>query len=176
MYLRGVNIMEIERKFLVKNINELDLSKYNHKTIIQDYLYIDSFTAIRKRKICENNINKYTYTIKTAKVGISVNEIEREITEAEYNNLPINNNYNTIEKERYIIPYENYKIELDVFTGVYTGLVFAEIEFPSEVEAFNLKLPNWFGTEISSNVTNADMAVGPVDKIFDLLNYKIKID
>lgn len=168
--------MEIERKFLVKNINELDLSKYNHKTIIQDYLYIDSFTAIRKRKICKNNINKFTYTIKTAKVGISVNEIEREITEAEYNNLPINNNYNTIEKERYIIPYENYKIELDVFTGVYTGIVFAEIEFPSEVEAFNLKLPNWFDTEISSNVTNADMAVGPVDKIFDLLNYKIKID
>ena len=31
MYLRGVNIMEIERKFLVKNINELDLSKYNLK-------------------------------------------------------------------------------------------------------------------------------------------------
>ena len=50
MYLRGVNIMEIERKFLVKNINELDLSKYNHKTIIQDYLYIDRFTAIRRRK------------------------------------------------------------------------------------------------------------------------------
>lgn len=31
MYLRGVNIMKIERKFLVKNINELDLSKYNLK-------------------------------------------------------------------------------------------------------------------------------------------------
>ena len=169
MYLRGVNIMEIERKFLVKNINELDLSKYNHKTIIQDYLYIDRFTAIRKRKICENNINKYTYTIKTAQVGISVNEIDREITESEYNNLPINSNYNTIETERYIIPYENYKIELDVFTGVYTGLVFAEIEFPSEAEAFNLKLPNWFGTEISSNVTNSDMAVGPINKIFETI-------
>ena len=161
--------MEIERKFLVKNINELDLSKYNHKTITQDYLYIDRFTAIRRRKLCEENINKFTYTIKTAKVGISVNEIEREITEAEYNNLPINNNYNTIEKERYIIPYENYKIELDVFTGVYTGLVFAEIEFPSEAEAFNLKLPNWFDTEISSNVTNSDMAVGPVNKIFETI-------
>lgn len=161
--------MEIERKFLVKNINELDLSKYNHKAITQDYLYIDNFTAIRKRKICENNINKYTYTIKTAKVGISVNEIEREITEAEYNNLPINSNYNTIEKERYIIPYGNYKIELDVFTGVYTGLIFAEIEFPSEAEAFNSKLPNWFGAEISSNVTNSDMAVGPVNKIFEAI-------
>ena len=170
MYLRGVNIMEIERKFLVKNINELDLSKYNHKTITQDYLYIDNFTAIRKRKICENNINKYTYTIKTAKVGISVNEIEREITESEYNNLPINSNYNTIEKERYIIPYENYKIELDVFTGVYTGIVFAEIEFPSEAIAFEIKLPNWFGPELSSKVTNSQMAISSANKILDLLN------
>ena len=95
--------------------------------------------------------------------------VKKEITESEYNNLPINSNYNTIEKERYIISYENYKIELDVFTGVYTGLVFAEIEFPSESEAFNLKLPNWFGTEISSNVTNSDMAVGPVNKIFETI-------
>ena len=47
--------MEIERKFLVKDINSLDLSKYHHKTIVQDYLYVDRFTAIRKRKITDNN-------------------------------------------------------------------------------------------------------------------------
>lgn len=99
--------MEIERKFLIKDLNKLDLSKYQHKTIVQDYLYVDNFTAIRKRKISENNINKYTYTIKTSKVGISVNEIEKDILEDEYNNLTLNPNYNTIEKERYIIPYEN---------------------------------------------------------------------
>ena len=42
--------MEIERRFLVKDLSKLDLSKYKHKRIIQDYLYKDKFTAIRKRK------------------------------------------------------------------------------------------------------------------------------
>ena len=130
--------MEIERKFLIKAINNLDLSKYHHKTIVQDYLYLDNLTAIRKRKIFENDINKYTYTIKTFKVGISVNEIEKDISKEEYNNLTLNPNYNTIEKERYIIPYEKYNIELDVFKGVYQGIIFAEIEFPSEDLALKL--------------------------------------
>lgn len=161
--------MEIERKFLIKDLNKLDLSKYQHKTIVQDYLYVDNFTAIRKRKISENNINKYTYTIKTSKVGISVNEIEKDILEDEYNNLTLNPNYNTIEKERYIIPYEKYNIELDVFKGVYQGIIFAEIEFPSEDSAYEVKLPSWFGSELSSKITNSEMAVKPVNKIFNIL-------
>lgn len=161
--------MEIERKFLIKDISNLDLNNYHHKTIIQDYLYVDKFTAIRKRKISENNINKYTYTIKTAKVGISVNEIEKDISEDEYNNLTLNPNYNTIEKERYIIPYDKYNIELDVFKGVYQGIIFAEIEFPSEDLAYEIKLPNWFGPELSSKITNSEMAFKPVNKILNIL-------
>lgn len=162
--------MEIERKFLVKDINCLDLSKYHHKTIVQDYLYVDKFTAIRKRKIIDNNINKYTYTIKTAKVGISVNEIEKNITEDEYNNLPLNSNYNTIEKERYLIPFDRYNIELDIFKGIYKGINFAEIEFPSENSAYEIRLPNWFGPELSTKITNSQMAISPANNIFDLLN------
>lgn len=161
--------MEIERKFLVKDISNLDLSKYNHKFIVQNYLYVDKFTAIRKRKISENNINKYTYTIKTSKVGISVNEIEKDILEDEYNNLTLNSNYNTIEKERYIIPYEKYNIELDVFKGVYQGIIFAEIEFPSEDSAYEVKLPSWFGSELSSKITNSQMAIYPINKILNIL-------
>lgn len=161
--------MEIERKFLVKDINSLDLSKYHHKTIIQNYLYVDKFTAIRKRKIIDNNLNKFTYTIKTAKVGISVNEIEKDISEDEYNNLSLNPNYNTIEKERYLIPFDKYNIELDIFKGIYQGIIFAEIEFSSEEIAFEIDLPNWFGPELSSKITNSEMAISPVNKIFDLL-------
>ena len=33
--------MEIEKKFLVKDISHLDLSNYNKIEMIQDYLYID---------------------------------------------------------------------------------------------------------------------------------------
>ena len=162
--------MEIERKFLVTDINSLELSKYHHKTIVQDYLYVDEFTAIRKRKIIDNNINKYTYTIKTAKVGISVNEIEKDITKDEYNNLSLNPIYNTIEKERYLIPFDKYNIELDIFKGIYKGIIFADIEFPSEALAFESKLPNWFGPELSSKVTNSQMAISSVNEIIDLLN------
>ena len=162
--------MEIERKFLVNDIKDLDLSKYHHQTIVQDYLYVDNFTAIRKRKITDNNLNKFTYTIKTAKVGISVNEIEKDISEDEYNNLSLNPNYNTIEKEIYLIPFDKYNIELDIFNEIYKGIIFAEIEFPFEAIAFEIKLPNWFGPELSSKVTNSQMAISQVNEIFDLLN------
>ena len=73
--------MEIERKFLVSDISKIDfnLDNYECKIIKQDYLYVDKLTAIRKRKVTIDNINKYYYTIKTGKSGISVNEIEKDI-------------------------------------------------------------------------------------------------
>ena len=150
--------MEIERKFLIDKIN-FDLEKYKSKYIKQQYLYKDIFTAIRKRLIIQNNVSKYFYTIKTNKNGFSVNEIEKEITQDEYDK--INNENNTeIIKTRYIIPYQNYKIELDIFDGEYKGLMFAEVEFKNETEAieFEKNIPEWFVIEISNDITNADMA------------------
>lgn len=150
--------MEIERKFLINNIDNLDLTKYKKKSIIQDYLYFDRLSCIRKRKIESNNEIKYTYTIKTDKTGISVNEIEKEIDEKTYNSLEKNDKYITINKDRYIIPYKNHKIELDIFKEKYEGIIFAEIEFESVEIANNFELPKWFGKEISENITNAEMA------------------
>ena len=56
--------MEIEKKFLVKDVNKINeiISKYPKKTITQDYLYVDDYTAIRKRKIEENSNITYVYT------------------------------------------------------------------------------------------------------------------
>ena len=150
--------MEIERKFLIDKIN-FDLEMYKSKYIKQQYLYKDIFTAIRKRLIIQNNVSKYFYTIKTNKNGFSVNEIEKEITQDE--NDKLNNENNTeIIKTRYIIPYQNYKIELDIFDGEYKGLMFAEVEFKNETEAieFEKNIPEWFVIEISNDITNADMA------------------
>ncbi len=150
--------MEIERKFLIDKIN-FDLEKYKSKYIKQQYLYKDIFTAIRKRLIIQNNVSKYFYTIKTNKNGFSVNEIEKEITQDEYDKLNNENNTEII-KTRYIIPYQNYKIELDIFDGEYKGLMFAEVEFKNETEAieFEKNIPEWFVIEISNDITNADMA------------------
>ena len=158
--------MEIERRFLVKDLSSLDLSQYKCKRIIQDYLYKDKFTAIRKRKtVLDDNVS-FTYTIKTRKIGISVNELENEISEEEYKNLKVHPNFNHIDKTRYIIPYiDNLNIELDVFNDNFDGIIFAEIEFKSEEQANSVKLPEWFGPEITNKLTNSDMASRSIDEI-----------
>ena len=166
--------MEIERKFLIKQLPDHILNTYiKKKHIIQDYLYMDNYTIVRKRKIIENNLEHYTYTIKTFKVGISVNEFEKEISKSEYEKLSLNPAYNTLEKDRYIIPIENnLKIELDVFQRMYTGLIYAEIEFPDEQSAKKFEIPNWFDKELSCCITNSDMAKLSDKTIFEMLGTK----
>lgn len=162
--------MEIERKFLIKNIDNLDLNKYEKKHITQDYLYKDKYTAIRKRMIVKDNKVRYVYTVKTKATGISAHEIENEISREEYDSLRINANFNTIDKIRYVIPYKNgLKIELDVFNGCYKGIIFAEIEFESEEQAKDTEMPDWFGNELSCKLTNSDMAVKDVGEIFNII-------
>ena len=156
--------MEIEKKFLVKDISHLNLSNYSKIEMVQDYLYIDKLTIVRKRKCIKNNQKTYMYTIKTDKKNLSVNEIEKEITEDEYNSLPTKPSYNSLSKTRYIIPYiDDLKIELDIFHGIYDGLIFAEIEFNSEEQANSIPVPKWFDKELSHTITNSDMAMRKID-------------
>lgn len=151
--------MEIERKFLVTDINGLNLKSYKHKHIVQDYVYSDLFTTIRKREITANNKTKYIYTIKTDRKGISVNEIEKEITKDEYDKIATSPKFKQIVKTRYLIPYlDKLIIELDIFEKEYEGLMFAEIEFESEKEAYETALPNWFDKELTNKVSNSMMA------------------
>ncbi|MBR2705164.1 MAG: hypothetical protein IKE91_06830 [Clostridia bacterium] len=157
--------IEIERRFLVKNmdkVNEL-VKQYtdSKKTIIQDYVYSDVLTAIRKRKIVKNDNEKYIYTIKTGFNSLSINEFEEEMTKEQYDSIKPDSSRWTIEKDRYIIPYENgLKIELDVFHGKYEGLIFAEIEFESEDQAKNANIPDWFDVEIGKIISNNSLSKG----------------
>ena len=155
--------MEIERRFLIKDKNKVEelIKQYKEtkKTITQDYIYSDIFTAIRKRKIEKDENIKYIYTIKTGRKGISVNEIEEEISKEQYDLLKIDENRITIEKDRFVIPYiDNLKIELDIFHGKYEGVIFAEIEFESENQASKAKIPEWFDIEIGDKVSNDMMS------------------
>ena len=160
--------MEIERKFLVKDNKKIEelKEKYgkNKKAITQDYIYSDIFTAIRKRKIEKNGEIRYMYTIKTGRKGYAVNEIENEISKEQYDLLKIDETRITIEKDRYVIPYiDNLNIELDVFHGKYEGYVFAEIEFESENQAKEIKIPNWFNIEIGDKISNDMMSKEFID-------------
>ena len=167
--------MEIERKFLVNLDNIKDIianNEYVRNEITQDYLYFDKFTAIRKRKITYNNTKeKYYYTIKTGHKGLSTNEIEHEISLSEYNELCVNINYHTLSKTRIIYPYiDNLKVEIDIFGGEYNGLIFAEIEFPSEEEAKNIQLPAFFSKELTNKITNAQMATMKYLDVMNIIN------
>lgn len=159
--------MEIERRFIVNNkekVKEL-IKEYSKtkKSIVQDYIFSDIFTAIRKRKIEKNGEIKYVYTVKTGKRNLSVNEYESEITKEQYDKLQKDDGRITIEKDRYFIPYNNLTIELDVFHGAYEGIVFAEIEFETEQQALDEVVPDWFGEEIGEKVSNDMMSRELID-------------
>jgi len=166
--------MEIERKFLIKDNKKVEelIEKYKNskKTIKQDYIYSDILTSIRKRKIEKNGEIRYIYTIKTGRKGYFINEIENEITKEKYDLLKVDETRITIEKDRYVIPYiDNLSIELDVFHGKYEGCVFAEIEFESEKQANEVKIPEWFDIEIGDKISNNKMSRKFID-IKNILN------
>ncbi|MBQ4161465.1 MAG: CYTH domain-containing protein, partial [Parabacteroides sp.] len=56
-----------------------------------------------------------------------------------------------ISKTRYLIPYEKYTIELDVFEGDLAPLIMAEVEFASEEEAHAFIPPAWFLEDVTQD-------------------------
>ena len=134
--------MEIERKFLVADVPER-LSEYPCHRIEQGYLCTDPVVRIRQQD------EDYYLTYKSR--GLMVRE--------EYN-LPLNRDAymhlrekvdgNMITKVRYCIPaQDSLTIELDIFEGCFTGLMLAEVEFESSVEAESFIPPVWFGEEVT---------------------------
>lgn len=155
---------EIELKFGIKKCP--DIKEWNNiKTykILQTYLYNDEFSAIRTRKISDiDNNGKYIYTVKTKgdiKNKNSVYEIEKEITEEEYEQIN-NQCINTIEKYRIKIPIDNNMVaELDVYYGKLEGLITVEVEFPDENKLLNFIRPDWFGIELNKKYfSNANLS------------------
>lgn len=134
--------MEIERKFLVKEIP--NLTEYSFHCMEQGYLNTDPVVRVRK----EDDNYYLTYKGK----GLLARE--------EYN-LPLNKEgyYHLVEKadgiiirkKRYLIPYEKFTIELDVFEEPYENLIIAEVEFESEEEAGQFTPPEWFGEDVTYN-------------------------
>ncbi|MBO5357280.1 MAG: adenylate cyclase [Clostridia bacterium] len=145
--------MEIERKFLVKEIP--NLTNIEHKNIIQVYVTNPKFRA---RKMD----NKYFITQKSDGTLVR-EEIEWEITEQEW--LSYYNKYKdvSVEKTRYFIPLDSYVAELDIYEGKNKGLLTVEVEFPSYEEAVRFTPPSWFGEDITEKLEyqNKNLAINP---------------
>ena len=82
------------------------------------------------------------------------------LTAEEYRSLLARAQGTVITKRRYLIPYEGYTIELDVFDAPLESLVLAEVEFSTETEAVAFEPPAWFGRDVTEEpaFTNAALS------------------
>ncbi|MCR5791739.1 MAG: CYTH domain-containing protein [Lachnospiraceae bacterium] len=141
--------MEIEKKFTIKHLPD-NLENYPCKTMEQGYLCDRPVVRIRK----SNHDYILTYKSKIGVVEDSdntrvCNEVEVMLTKEAYEHLKPKCDGVIIEKKRYLIPYEKWTIELDVFSGAYEGLQIAEVEFESIEEAESFQKPSWFLEDVS---------------------------
>lgn len=133
--------MEIERKYLLKKLPE-NLESYPHRHLEQGYLCVAPVVRIRK------DDDKYELTYKSG--GMMVRqEYNLVLTQSSYDHLKEKIDGRLITKKRYMIPYQGYTIELDVFENDLAPLVLAEVEFETEEQANTFTPPEWFGKDVT---------------------------
>lgn len=133
--------MEIERKYLLRKLPD-NLDTYRHRHLEQGYLCTAPVVRIRK------DDDRYELTYKSG--GMMVRqEYNLLLTKDSYEHLKNKIDGRLISKKRYMIPYEKYMIELDVFENDLAPLVLAEVEFETEEEANSFTPPEWFGKDVT---------------------------
>ena len=133
--------MEIERKFLLKELPE-NLDSYPVRQLEQGYLCTAPVVRIRKDN------DKYELTYK-GKGSMIREEHNLPLTKDAYEHLREKIDGRLIAKKRYMIPYDKYTIELDIFEGDLAPLTLAEVEFSSEEEANTFVAPDWFAEDVT---------------------------
>lgn len=165
--------MEIEKKYLVKELP--DLSQFQCHEIEQGYLTRRPTLRIRKKD--DDYIFTYKSKVKAAPKNVTINdEVERPLTKEAYEKLKEKTEGYLIQKTRYLIPIraeytekadrfpDELTVELDVFHGRLDGLVFAEIEFPSEEVAERFLAPKWLGKNVSADHRYSNGYLSEVEK------------
>lgn len=151
--------MEIERKFLLKEIPE-NLDSYPYHLIEQGYLCTDPVVRIRRQN------DEYYMTYKGSGM-MSREEYNLPLTKESYEHLLPKADGNVISKKRYLIPLSSGEInpeclaflggasltvELDEFAPPFAPLLLAEIEFPTEEAANAFRMPDWFSEDVTQDV------------------------
>ena len=136
--------MEIERKFLIKQIPE-GCTSFPCRQIEQAYLNTDPVVRVRR----DNDDYYLTYK---GRGLLSREEYNLPLNKEAYEHLLAKADGIILTKKRYMIPVpgnDHLTIELDVFEGHYNGLILAEVEFASEEEAKAFNPPAWFGEDVT---------------------------
>ena len=134
--------MEIEKKYLLKELPEFETCKY-HK-IEQAYLCTDPVVRVRRQD------DTYYMTYKGRGMLIR-EEYNLPLNKDAYEHLKAKADGNVIGKTRYLVPLQgtNLTAEVDVFDEPFAPLIMAEVEFESEEQANAFTAPEWFGEEVT---------------------------
>ncbi len=172
--------MEIERKFLIKELPK-NISAYPHESYKQGYLCTEPVVRVR----CEGD--KYVLTYKGSGL-MCRQEYNLPLNKEAFEKLLAKCDGIIIEKTRYKIPldaaldttlksntfsittkqtslYSSLIAELDIFDGIYKGLMIVEVEFKTVDDANTFIPPDWFGIEVTndSNYHNSNLSKGLKD-------------
>ena len=159
-----MNNVEIERKFKIKSLPD-NLDQYKSCTIEQ--AYVCTTPVIRVRKQDDNYILTYKGGGMMAR-----SEYNLPLGKEGYEHMLKKADGNVITKTRYFIPLENaLTAELDVFEGMFEGLVFVEVEFESVDEATAFVPPEWFDEDVTDDRRYHNSYLSKLEK-FDINDFK----
>ncbi len=138
--------IETERKFLVKDDSYKAAATERHR-MTQGYICREPGRTVRVRI----SDGRAWLTIKGAgsDSGMSRYEWEKEIPAGEAVQLMELCQDGTVDKTRFIVPFEGHIFEVDEFYGDNEGLTVAEIELDNETEPFSR--PEWLGEEVTGD-------------------------
>lgn len=149
--------MEIERKYLIEDLEKLPENYQNFPCHSIEQAYLCTAPVVRVRK--EDNTYYLTYK---GKGLLAREEYNLPLTREAYEHLRAKADGIILQKTRFKIPLaqkpvsgqpqnlaQDLVIELDIFSGEYQGLILAEVEFPTIEEAESFTPPAWFGRDVT---------------------------
>ncbi|MFO1352453.1 MAG: CYTH domain-containing protein [Gammaproteobacteria bacterium] len=147
---------EIERKFLIRS-DGWRSAAYRSERMRQGYIANGQKASVRVRVAGARAV----LNIKAAAAGARRAEYEYVLSVADAEEMLATLCPQLIEKTRYWAQYAGHVWEVDVFEGLNTGLIVAEIELAHVNEVF--ALPPWIGKEVTGErrYYNAALAERP---------------
>ncbi len=141
-------MVEIERKFLVSNVQACLDKAIASFSIFQGYLSVDPSRTVRLR--IQDNIAFLTVKGASSSDGTTRVEWEKQLSLNDANTLLPLCLPGGIQKTRHHVPFNEYLFEVDVFEKELSGLILAEIELESANQ--KIELPDWIGMEVTGDI------------------------
>ena len=143
-------MLEIERKFLMDGF-PIGLEVISEVEIEQGYVSFDPEVRIRKATDKSTGKEEFRITIK-GDGDLVRNEFETNIASDFYYDTADFLNVRMIQKDYKKYKFGPWKLEVaHVDPGTDWAFFYAEIEFPTEQDAKDFVVPNFFGREITFN-------------------------